>query len=93
MGRKNRCYMAQTLMSGDAKKRKEAIKALMTIAVWEGLVLVVVVGSYFATGSIAVLIGGIVASMALFAPMFLRWTREHGRALKAKPNSIEESQG
>jgi len=73
--------------------KSAAIKALLTILVWEGLVLAVVIASYFATGSITVLVGGVVAAAALFTPMLLRWTREHRDALKAKPNSIEESQG
>lgn len=73
--------------------KSRAVSALIKIAIWEGLVLVAVVASYVATGSIAVLIAGLVASMALFAPMFLRWFRDHGTATKAKPNSIEEKQG
>ncbi len=78
-------------VSQDSRK-KEAIKAVLTIVVWEGLVLVVVVGAYFATGSIGVLVAGVLASTALFAPMFLRWVRDHGAAMKAKPNSVELSE-
>ena len=73
--------------------RKTAIRALIRIALWEGAVLVAVVAAYFMTNSVAVLVGGVLASAALFTPMFLRWLREHGRAMKPKPNSIEESQG
>ncbi len=73
--------------------KSEAIRGLIRIAFWEGLVLVVVIASYFATGSIAVLIAGLVASAALFAPMFLRWAKEHGKAAILKPNSVEEKQG
>ncbi len=79
-------------MNADDHKQKAATGALIKIALWEGLVLIIVVASYFATGSIAVLIAGVVASAALFAPMLLRWTKEHG-AVAPKPNSIEEKQG
>lgn len=81
------------MIDSNTHKRKDAVNALIKIAIWEGLVLVAVVASYFATGSVAVLIAGVVASAALFAPMFLRWFREYGSAMKAKPNSIEEKQG
>lgn len=74
-------------------QRKAAVSALIQIALWEGLVLIAVVVSYFATGSLAVLIAGIVASAALFTPMLLRWMRDHRGAMTAKPNSIEEKQG
>ena len=73
--------------------KTNAIRALITIAVWEGLVLVAVVGPYFVTNSVPVLIAGLAASMALFAPMFLRWAKAHGAALKPKPNSDEAADG
>ncbi len=75
------------------RRKSEAISALIKIAVWEGLVLIVVVASFFATGSVAVLVAGVIASTALFAPMFLRWMREHSGALRAKPSSVEGGDG
>lgn len=79
-------------MPQDSKK-PEAVRALIRIVVLEGVVLALVVASYFMTGSIAMLLAGLAASMLLFGPMFLRWVKDHGTAMKAKPNSIEESQG
>ncbi|MEX6632023.1 hypothetical protein [Hyphococcus lacteus] len=69
------------------QKRKEAVKALMNIAMLEGVVLLGVVGTYLYTNNIVHLIGGIVGSTLIFGPMFVRWFNEHGKALKAKPNS------
>lgn len=76
-----------------AAKRREAVQALAKIALVEGVVLVAVVAAYFWTGEVWVLFAGFAASMALFAPMFLRWTREHRDALKAKPISVEQGDG
>jgi hypothetical protein len=33
------------------------------------------------------LIGGVVGTALIFGPLFLRWFNEHGKALKASPNS------
>jgi len=73
----------------DAQKRKDAIKGLINIAIIEGFVLMAVVGVYLYTGNITYLVGGIIGSALIFAPMFLRWARAHGGAMKAKPNSDE----
>lgn len=48
------------MIDGGEHKRKTAVNALLKIALWEGLVLIAVVASYIATGSLAVLIAGIV---------------------------------
>lgn len=73
--------------------RKDAVNGLLRIAMWEGVVLVAVVASYFATGKIWVLLAGVAASMALFTPMFMTWVREHSAALRSKPNSIGDGDG
>ena len=73
----------------DDQKRKDAIRGLINIALFEGVVLVAVVGVYFYTNNIVHLVGGVVGSTLIFGPMFLRWFKDHGRAMKAKPNSTE----
>ena len=75
------------------QKRKAAVSALIRIAILEGVVLMLVIASYLMTGALWVLFVGIGGSMAIFAPMFISWAKEHGTAMKTKPNSIEESQG
>lgn len=68
-------------MDVNEQKKQAAISALIKIAIWEGVVLIAVVASYFMTGSMWVLMAGLFASMALFAPMFLNWFKEHKDAL------------
>ncbi|GJL93545.1 hypothetical protein [Hyphococcus sp.] len=72
-------------------KRNEAIKGLINIALFEGFVLLAVVGIYLKTNNLTHLIGGVVATIICFAPVTLRWVREHGDALKATPG--EDSHG
>ncbi len=71
--------------------RKRAISAILKLALWEGAVLAAVVVSFFLTGSVTVLVVGVVASTALFAPLFLRWFKEHKGAM-AGPSKLEENQ-
>lgn len=71
----------------DQQKRKDAIRALINIAILEGAVLIAVAAFYMNTGDMTHLVGGIVASTLIFGPMFFRWFRAHGQAFKAKPNS------
>jgi hypothetical protein len=71
----------------DQQKRKAAIKGLINIAIFEGFVLVAVVGVYLYTGKLIHLVGGVIGSTMIFAPMFLRWSRARGEAMKARPNS------
>lgn len=76
-------------MDVNAPERKQAIKALINIAIIEGFVLAAVVGVYLYTGNIVHLVGGVVGSALIFGPMFLRWFKEHGQALKTGPASDE----
>jgi hypothetical protein len=71
----------------DDQKRKDAIKGLINIAIFEGFVLVAVVGVYLYTGKLIHLVGGGIGSTLIFAPMFLRWSRAHGEAMKARTKS------
>jgi len=68
----------------DDKKRKDEIKGLINIAIAEGFVLMAVVGVYLYTGKLIHLAGGVIGSTLIFAPMFLRWHKEHAQALKTK---------
>ncbi|WP_411819807.1 hypothetical protein ABFZ85_13960 [Hyphococcus formosus] len=79
------------MTSIEEQKRQEAVKALINIAMLEGVVLLAVIGVYFYTNNFVHLIGGIVGSTLIFGPMFVRWFNEHGKALKAKPNSDVKS--
>ena len=69
------------------QKRKDAFRALINIALLEGAVLMLVVGVYLYTNNIVHLVGGIIGSTLIFAPMFWRWYTEHGSALQSRPNS------
>ena len=73
----------------DQERRKEAVRALINLALLESALLITVALIYLRTGEITHLAGGIAASMLIFGPMFFRWFRAHGAALKAKTNSIE----
>jgi hypothetical protein len=73
----------------EQQKRKDAIRALINIAILEGAVLIAVVAFYMNTGDITHLVGGVVASTLIFGPMFFRWFKAHGQTLKAKPYSAE----
>lgn len=77
----------------DDQKRKDAVKALINIVLLEGAVLMLVIGVYLYTNNIAHLVGGVIGSSLIFAPMLLRWVRAHGAAMKAKPNSVEQGDG
>ncbi|MEM9618089.1 MAG: hypothetical protein AAF936_09030 [Pseudomonadota bacterium] len=74
----------------DEQKRKDAIRGLINIALFEGVFLAAVIGVYFYTNNIVHLVGGVIGSTVIFGPMFLRWFREYGEAMKAKPNSAED---
>lgn len=63
-------------------RRKDAIKALINIAIIEGFVLAAVVGVYLYTGDIVHLVGGVIGSALIFGPMILRWYNEYGGTLR-----------
>lgn len=71
----------------DDQKRKDAIRGLINIAILEGFVLMLVVAVFLTTNNTIYLIGGIMGSTLIFAPMILRWSKAHGASMKAKPNS------
>jgi hypothetical protein len=57
------------------EQKKEAVGALVKIAVLEAVILAVVIGVYLYTNNLTYLIGGIVGSQIVCVPMFLRWAR------------------
>jgi len=67
----------------DDLKRKEAVRALINLALLEGMLIFVVIAVYLYTNSIAYLIGGVIATSFIFAPLILRWMRDHAPALRA----------
>lgn len=69
----------------DPYKRKEALRALLNIVMLEGVVLLIVVAVYLATWNLTYLIGGVVASSLIFAPLLLRWMKEHAGNLRSDP--------
>lgn len=77
-------------MDFNADKRKEAIEALRNLAIFEAFFLIAVTGVYLYTSSMTYLVGGLVGTVAIFAPLWLRWVREHAKALQQNPNTDEE---
>ncbi len=73
-------------MSPDHQKRKDAVRALVNIALLEALLLAAVVAVYLYTNKLAFLIGGIVGAAVIVAPAFIRWAKEHGPAFKGPTN-------
>ena len=73
----------------DQQKRTEAIKGLINLAILEGFVLVAVVAVYLTTNNLTYLIGGVIGSTVIFAPLFLRWVKAHGSAMKTNSTSEE----
>ena len=78
------------MQTPDDQKRQEAIKALVNVAILEGVLLVAVVLVYLQTNNVTYLVGGVLGSTLIFGPMILRWAKAHGEALKSKPNSLDE---
>ncbi len=73
----------------DQERRREAIKGLVNIAIFEAFLLFAVIGVYFYIGDIRYLIGGVIAVMILTAPMLLRHIAANKDALGQK-NAAEK---
>lgn len=69
-------------MHPDAEKRTEAFNALVRIAVLEAGIIAIVVAIWLATGNLAFLVGGLIGSQIVVAPMIIRWVREQAPALR-----------
>ena len=73
------------MQASDDHKMKEAVSALIKIAVFEALLFLAVVAVYLKTNQLVHLISGIIGVFVISGPMFLRWFKAHAEALKAKP--------
>ena len=69
----------------DAGRRKEALRALVNLALLEGILLFLVIAFYLYTGEVIHLIVGVAATSVIFGPLLRRWVRDHARALKTPP--------
>ncbi len=74
-------------MDSDAEKRNDAIKALINLALLEAFALAVVVAIFLTTQNLTYLLGGVAGCVLIFGPLFFRWHKEHGGALKAPPRA------
>lgn len=84
--------MATVSASVDSPRRKEAVRALLNIALLEGMLLFAVVAVYLYTNELTYLVGGIVATSLIFVPILLRWVRDHAPALKGAALAAEEEE-
>ncbi|MEQ8179697.1 MAG: hypothetical protein RIA10_15315 [Amphiplicatus sp.] len=75
--------MATVSASIDSQRRKEAARALLNIAMLEGMLLFAVVSIYLYTKEMTYLVGGVVATSLIFVPILLRWMRDHAPAMKS----------
>lgn len=80
------------MLTPEQQERKDAVRALVNIAILESLILIAVVAVYLATGVVAYLVGGVLGTLAIFVPFYVRWARDYAKALKGKPNSAKERQ-
>lgn len=71
----------------DSEKKSQAVRSLINLAIAEGMLLFCVVLVWLKTQSVALLIGGFVGAQLIFIPMFMRWAREQGAALKQEDRS------
>lgn len=75
--------MATVSASIDSQRRKEAARALLNIAMLEGMLLFAVVSIYLYTKEMTYLVVGVVATSLIFVPILLRWMRDHAPAMKS----------
>lgn len=72
------------------QRRKEAIRGLINIILFELLLIGGVIAIFLYTSSAAFMIGGVLLTGLIVAPMFIRWARTHGPALKSTQSSDTE---
>lgn len=78
------------MLDPERQERREAVRALVNIAILESVLLIVVVAVYLATGVVAYLVGGVLGTLAIFVPFYIRWARNYAEGIKEKPHSVEE---
>ncbi len=66
----------------DEEKQKAAVRTLVNVAIFEGVLLAAVIGVYLYTNKLTHLIAGLAGAMILSAPLYIRVIREHGAALR-----------
>lgn len=76
----------------EAQRRKEAARALLNIALLEGVLLFLVAAVYLYTKELIHLAGGVVATSLIFAPVMLRWARDHAPSMKGAALVAEEEE-
>ncbi len=59
-------------------------RALVSIAIFESVLLGLVVAVYLYTNNLTYLIGGVIGSQIVCAPMFIRWAKAQADAQKAQ---------
>ena len=80
-----------TVQNISDQKRKDAVRALINLCLLEGFVLIAVVAVYLYTSNLTYLIGGVIGTMLIFGPMFMRWIKTHGDAIRSEKKSVEEN--
>ncbi|MEQ8936119.1 MAG: hypothetical protein RIE56_10055 [Amphiplicatus sp.] len=68
------------------------MRALLNIAILEGMLLFIVVAVYLYTNELTYLVGGIVATSLIFVPVLMRWIRDHAPAMKGVALLEEEEE-
>lgn len=68
----------------DPYKRKEALRALLNLALLEGMLIFMVIAFYLYSGEIVHLFIGVAATFVIFAPLLLRWVRDHAPNFKGE---------
>ncbi|MEM8772524.1 MAG: hypothetical protein AAGD92_12820 [Pseudomonadota bacterium] len=71
-------------MDVNRDKKRDAVRALIQLALWEAVFLFAVVGWFLHSANVVHLVFGIAASTILFGPLFVRWFRDHGRYFSMK---------
>ncbi|MEL7490489.1 MAG: hypothetical protein AAGJ73_07195 [Pseudomonadota bacterium] len=69
-------------MDFDKDKRKAAVRALINIAILEGGLIFAVIGVYLYTDNINYLILGLIGVLLIFGPVYFRFVKSHGGALR-----------
>ncbi len=71
-------------------KRNAAVRALTNIAILEGALIFAVLGVYLYTNNINYLIWGLIGVLLVFGPVYFRFVKSHGGALRRSPSDKSE---
>ena len=67
----------------DDQKRKDAVQALINIVILETVLIIAVIVLFFVTKEISYLVFGVAGVALITGPMFWRWFKGPGKALRA----------